>query len=245
MQDVAKNGLQTKGVSYSYGAKVVLNKITFSVPAGSYCALLGPNGAGKSTLFSLLTGLFVPMTGQIEIAGIDLSRRPQSALGKMGIVFQQSTLDLDLTARQNLSYFAALHGMSGKQANSRIDEVLERMNMSERASERVRELNGGHRRRLEIARSLMHKPDVLLLDEPTVGLDAASRAAITEHVHRLCTEDGLTVLWATHLVDEVRDDDMLVILHKGEVLAQGATKTVTNGRPLEQAFLEMTGALKA
>jgi len=241
MQDVAKNGLQTKEVSYSYGAKIALNKITFSIPAGTYCALLGPNGAGKSTLFSLLTRLFIPLTGQIEIAGIDLSRSPQLALGKMGVVFQQSTLDLDLTAKQNLSYFAALHGMSGKQANLRIDEVLARMNMAERASERVRELNGGHRRRLEIARSLMHKPDVLLLDEPTVGLDAASRVAITEHVHRLCAEDGLTVLWATHLVDEVRDDDMLIILHNGEVLAQGTTKTVTNGRPLEQAFLEMTG----
>lgn len=242
MQDLAKNGLQTKGISYSYGAKVVLNDINFSVPAGSYCALLGLNGAGKSTLFSLLTGLFVPLTGTIEIAGIDLARDPQSALGKMGIVFQQSTLDLDLTAKQNLSYFAALHGMSGKQAHSRIDEVLERMSMSERASERARELNGGHRRRLEIARSLMHKPEVLLLDEPTVGLDAASRAAITEHVHGLCADEGLTVLWATHLVDEVRDDDMLIILHQGGILAQGSTTSVTNGRPLSQAFLEMTGS---
>lgn len=233
--------LKVNGLSYSYGKKPALKDINFSIPKGAFCGFLGPNGAGKSTLFSLLTGLFIPPEGQIEIAGVNISKDAKNALRQIGVVFQQSTLDLDLTVRQNLKYFASLHGMASDRISKRIDEVLARMDMAERADERVRKLNGGHRRRLEIARSLMHQPTVLLLDEPTVGLDAASRTAIIKYVHDLCINDGLTVLWATHLVDEIRDDDLLVVLHQGSILAQGKTKEVIKGKSLEEAFLEMTG----
>ncbi|MDX8348933.1 ABC transporter ATP-binding protein [Cognatiyoonia sp. IB215446] len=232
-------GIRVADLTYSYGAKMALDGVSFDVAPGAFCALLGPNGAGKSTLFNLLTRLFVAPRGRIEIAGHDLARAPRAALAKLGIVFQQPTLDLDLTVRQNLSYFAALHGLSGRNRAQRIDQVLERLHIADRAREKARTLNGGHRRRTEIARALLHDPAVLLLDEPTVGLDAASRAAITDHVHGLA-DDGTTILWATHLADEVRPDDRLVILHRAKVLADGLAHDVSGDTSLQEAFLAMT-----
>lgn len=232
-------GISIADLTYRYGARLALDRVTCAVPKGRFCALLGPNGAGKSTLFNLLTALFTAPQGQISVAGIDLARHPRAALARMGVVFQQPTLDLDLTVRRNLLYFAALHGLSGAEAERRSDQALDRLGMSERAGERVRALNGGHRRRMEIARALIHRPEVLLLDEPTVGLDAASRAAITDHVHALA-DQGLCVLWATHLTDEVRDSDQVVLLHKGAVLAQGDAASVRGGSSLRDAFLRLT-----
>ena len=233
-------GLSVQGITHDWGAKRALDQVSFAVEPGRFCALLGPNGAGKSTLFGLLTRLFTARTGRIQIAGHDLARSPRAALARMGAVFQSSTLDLDLTVRRNLLYFAALHGISGREAERRTAEALERLDMAERAGEKAAALNGGHRRRMEIARALIHRPEVLLLDEPTVGLDAASRAAITAHVHDLAAQ-GLTVLWATHLVDEVRPDDRLVILHRGRILADGLAGEI-GGSDLTAHFLTLTGA---
>lgn len=234
------NGLTLNDVGFSYGPKRALEAVSFAVAPGRFCALLGPNGAGKSTLFGLLTRLFTTPAGQITVAGHDLARAPRAALARIGVVFQQPTLDLDLTVRRNLLYFAALHGLAGREADRRAAEALDRLGMAERAGERARDLNGGHRRRMEIARALIHRPSVLLLDEPTTGLDAAARAAITDHVHSLAA-GGLCVLWATHLTDEVRPDDQLVILHRGRVLADDRTSAITKGRPLSEVFLERTG----
>ncbi|MGB1033479.1 MAG: ABC transporter ATP-binding protein [Primorskyibacter sp.] len=234
-------GLAVSNVSYSYGAKQALTDVSFSVETGQFCALLGPNGAGKSTLFNLLTRLFTTPKGTITLAGHDLGSAPRQALAKLGIVFQQSTLDLDLTVRQNLRYFAALHGLSGRDANARIDASLDRLGMLERAGEKARALNGGHRRRTEIARALIHAPSVLLLDEPTVGLDAAARASITDHVHGLA-QDGTTVLWATHLTDEVHETDQVVILHQSCILADGKTTQICGQRTLKDTFLSLTGS---
>jgi len=238
----APPGIEIAGVSHSYGQKRALDSVGFTVGAGEFCALLGPNGAGKSTLFALLTRLFVARSGVIRICGVDLAREPRKALALLGVVFQQPTLDLDLSVRRNLLYYAALHGMSGREAASGIERALERLGMAERAHERVRDLNGGHRRRMEIARSLVHRPRVLLLDEPTVGLDAPSRAAITRHVHDLARQDGLTVLWATHLVDEVAPDDRLVVLHRGRVAADGTRGSVAPDGDLAGRFTAMVGA---
>lgn len=232
--------LRVSGVSYTYGPKTALDDVSFAVERGQFCALLGPNGAGKSTLFSLLTRLLVAPRGTIEIAGHDMGAAPRAALAELGIVFQQSTLDLDLSVLQNLRYFAALHGLSGRERDMRIDAALERLDMAERAKEKTRALNGGHRRRTEIARALLHQPKVLLLDEPTVGLDAQTRAAITEHVHGL-TADGTTVLWATHLADEVRDEDRLVLLHQARILADDTAGSFRGDKPLADAFLAHVG----
>ncbi len=234
-------GIRVADLTYRYGAIAALDAVRFEVDEGAFCALLGPNGAGKSTLFNLLTRLFVPQAGRIEIAGHDLQANPRAALAKLGIVFQQTTLDLDLTVRQNLTYFAALHGLSGCDRARRVDMVLERLDIADRAKQKARTLNGGHKRRTEIARALLHHPAVLLLDEPTVGLDAAARAGITDHVHGLADE-GVTVLWATHLADEVRPDDRLIVLHQAKVLADGYANEISGVKPLQQAFLDLTGA---
>lgn len=236
------NGLEVEDASFAYGARQALDAVSLSVAPGEFCALLGPNGAGKSTLFALMTRLLVPDRGRIRVAGHDLATDPRAALGKMGVVFQQPTLDLDLSVRRSLRYFAGLHGIAGRAAEAAIDAALDRLGMRERAGELVRALNGGHRRRMEIARALIHAPSVLLLDEPTVGLDAASRQAITDHVHDLAA-GGLAVLWATHLVDEIRATDSVVMLHQGRVRASGRAAEVGAAAPggLLAAFLALTG----
>ena len=235
-------GLKISRLSHAFGAKQALRDVAFQVQPGMFCALLGPNGAGKSTLFSRLTRLSSGPPAEIRIAGEDLQAAPRKALAKMGIVFQQPTLDLDLTVRQNLAYFAALQGISGADSRVRIERALRRLDMSERAGEKVRALNGGHRRRTEIARALLHGPQVLLLDEATVGLDAATRRDITAHVHTLCAQDGIAVLWATHLTDEIEPTDQVVVLHQGRVLADQRADTIAMGKSLRDAFLGMTGA---
>lgn len=236
------SGLSVQNLRFAYGPKQALDGVSFDVAPGEFCALLGPNGAGKSTLMSLLTRLFTTPDGRITVAGHDIARNPRKALAKIGVVFQQTTLDLDLTVYRNLSYFAALHGLSGREARNRIMAALERLDMAERAHETARDLNGGHRRRTEIARCLIHKPDVLLLDEATVGLDAAARRSITDHVHSLARDEGLTVLWATHLSDEVHDTDRLIVLHQGRILADGHAGPLRATQPLAEYFLALTGA---
>ena len=231
--------LSVRNVTYRYGAKTALDDVSFDLEKGRFCALLGPNGAGKSTLFSLLTRLFVTREGSIVVAGHDLARDPRGALGKIGVVFQQQTLDLDMSVAQNLRYFAALQGLSGKAAQHNIDAALDRLSMRERAHEKARSLNGGHRRRMEIARALIHDPQVLLLDEATVGLDTASRRAITAHVHDLA-DSGLLVFWATHLVDEIREHDDVVVLHQGSVLAHDSAAAIAGDATLLDAFINMT-----
>lgn len=236
--------LAIEGLGYAYGPKVALDDVSFDVRAGRFTGLLGPNGAGKTTLFALIARLLRPASGWIEIEGEDLAEASSAALAPLGIVFQQPTLDLDLTVRQNLRYFAALHGLPRGHADERISQELERLDMGARADERVRTLNGGHRRRVEIARALLHDPKLLILDEPSVGLDVPSRAAIVDHVHGLAQEDGLAVLWATHLIDEIRNDDTLIVLHKGKVVDRGIASEVvarSGAEDLGSAFERLTG----
>ncbi|MCC5993863.1 MAG: ATP-binding cassette domain-containing protein [Rhodobacteraceae bacterium] len=232
--------LDVAGLSFRYGRKEALKGVSFAVQPGEFCALLGPNGAGKSTLFALLTRLFVAKQGRISVMGKDLQQAPRAALAQMGVVFQQMTLDLDLSVARNLAYFGALHGLSRRESAARAQDVLERLDMAERAREKARDLNGGHRRRLEIARALMHRPRLLLLDEPTVGLDARARASITAHVHALARDDGIAVLWATHLVDEVAPDDTVLILHQGRLLETGRARDIAPEHGLAAHFMALT-----
>lgn len=234
-------GLQTRDLHFWWGKRHALNAVSIDVPKATFCALLGPNGAGKSTLFGLLCGLYRAREGHVTIAGHELRREPLKALASLGIVFQQPSTDLNLTVMQNLLYAAALHGLSGATARKAAGDALERLAMAERAHEKAATLNGGHRRRLEIARALVHRPPVLLLDEPTVGLDPEARQGITRHLHRLA-EEGLSVLWATHLTDEVDMADQLVVLHKGAVVASGRADEIAGDRSLKAAFLTLTDA---
>lgn len=231
-KETARNGagpapvLSVKNVSYFYGSKQALDDVSFDVYPGRVTALLGPNGAGKSTLFSLITRLFDAPTGHIEIVGRSAIDWGSGALEPLGVVFQQPTLDLDLTVKQNLRYFASLRGLNRKEADERMMRALEALDMAERVGERVRSLNGGHRRRVEIARGLLHSPKLLLLDEPTIGLDAPTRTAIVRHIHELARADNIGVLWATHLFDEIEDDDDLLVLSRGRIVARGTARDV-------------------
>ena len=237
--DTPSASLSVTDLRFEYGPKTALDGVSLSVAPGTFCALLGPNGAGKSTLVALLTRLLVPPMGEIQIAGHDLRNAPRKALADLGVVFQQPTLDMELSVRQNLSYFAALHGLPRTEVPGRSDAALDRLGMGERGDEKVRALNGGHRRRMELARSLLHDPKVLLLDEPTVGLDAAARQSITEHVHDLA-DQGLCILWTTHLTDEVRDSDDLAVLHQGQIIARGKTGEIRGDMTLSDWFLSQT-----
>jgi ABC-2 type transport system ATP-binding protein len=221
-------GISIEKLSYAYGETMALEDVSLAIEPGSFTALLGLNGAGKSTLVALLTGLFVPDAGRIAILDHDLASQPREALARMGIVFQAQTLELDLTVHQNMRYFAALHGMRNRTVGERVDACLARMGLSERWGERVRTLNSGHRRRLEIARALLHRPRVLLLDEPTVGLDVPSRSAIVKYIHEICQEEAITVLWATHLVDEVWPQDQVAVLHQGRIKGFGSVTEILN-----------------
>jgi len=235
--------LKITDLSFSYGSKKALDQVGFSIDQGQCTILLGPNGAGKTTLFALITRLYDSRSGTIELCGFDIKKQTRQALAKLGVVFQQTTLDLDLTVLQNLRYHCALHGMSRKLANSRIREELERLNMFERRFERIRQLNGGHRRRVEIARALLHRPAILLLDEPTVGLDVPSRKAIVEHVHQLALQNDMAVLWASHLIDEIYPSDHLIILHQGSIRAKGKVDEVlaaTHSESIDAAFHKLT-----
>ena len=215
------NALDASAISFSYGARQALREVSFSLAPGRFAALLGPNGAGKSTLIALLTRLYDLQAGDIRVGGHSLREAPREALRQLGVVFQQSTLDLDLSVEQNLRYHAALHGLSRRQTGLRVEAELARQALGERRREKVRELNGGHRRRVEIARALLHEPRLLLLDEASVGLDPASRLGLNQHVRQLCREHDLSVLWTTHLLDEVHADDALMILHQGRLVASG------------------------
>ncbi len=226
MNPHSEAALLVENVSFAYGAKRALDRVSFRVLKGRCTFLLGPNGAGKSTLFALITRLYESSEGQIRIDGFDLRTQSRQALSRLGVVFQQPTLDLDLSVEQNLRYHAALHGLGRREAQSRIQEELERQSMFVRRKERVRQLNGGHRRRVEIARALLHRPSCLLLDEPTVGLDVPSREAIVAYVHGLCIDNYVAVLWATHLIDEIEPEDGLVVLHRGIVGAHGTLRDV-------------------
>src|SRR3954451_16395956 len=236
--------LTIEGVSHSYGARQALRDVSFAVAPASFTALLGLNGAGKSTLFSLVTRLFGVQAGHIAMCGYDIGRDPGEALRRVGVVFQARTLDLDLSVTQNLQYHAALHGIGRREARSRAGELLARIGLADRSDSKVRDLSGGQMRRLEIARALLHRPRLLLLDEATVGLDVKARADILGHVRRLVTEQGIGVLWATHLFDEIAAGDQLVILHLGRVCAQGdVTRILADAKThdLHSAFTQLTG----
>ncbi|HLA31018.1 MAG TPA: ABC transporter ATP-binding protein [Pseudomonas sp.] len=220
------NALLLNAVSFTYGSRQALQEVAFSLAPGTFNALLGPNGAGKSTLIALFTRLYDLQQGEIQVFGCSLRRQPRQALRQLGVVFQQSTLDLDLSVEQNLRYHAALQGMATALAHQRIDAELARQQLGERRHDKVRDLNGGHRRRVEIARALLHQPRLLLLDEASAGLDPASRLALNQHVRQLCRDEGLTVLWTTHLLDEVQASDQLLILDRGHLVAQGQASQI-------------------
>jgi ABC-2 type transport system ATP-binding protein len=232
----------------TYGAIRAVDGVSLKALAGEFIALLGPNGAGKTTLFQLLSGLFVPDSGRIAIMGCDMLHDPVPALAMLGIVFQQPTLDLELSVAGNLLFHAGLHGIPRPVARARIAKELARVGLTERAHDKAAQLSGGNRRRVELARALLHEPRVLLMDEATVGLDPASRGDLLALMLKMRTERSVAVLWATHLCDEVADADRVIVLHRGKVLADTSPVQLVadaGTATVEQAFLAMTGPAAA
>ena len=217
----ADDVLHADGLHKAYNGKPALKGVSVSLRAGEMVALLGPNGAGKSTLLQLLTGLFTPDQGTIEVLGQDMRAHPARALSGLGVVFQQSALDMDLTVMANLLFHTDLHGIPRKTARERIDAQLAAIGLQDQAKAVVRSLSGGTRRKVELVRALLHRPRVLLMDEATVGLDPSSRQQLLDTVRGLCREQGLAVLWATHLIEEVKTADRLLLLHQGTVRFDG------------------------
>ncbi|HEX5462858.1 MAG TPA: ABC transporter ATP-binding protein [Steroidobacteraceae bacterium] len=236
--------LVVAGLSHAFGERQALRNVSFELNRGDRTMLLGLNGAGKTTLFSLITRLYNHRGGSIRIFGWEIKEKPSEALARLGVVFQLPTLDSDLSVTQNLSYHAALHGLPRREAAIRIEREIERVGLTDRMHEKARTLSGGQRRRVEIARALIHRPKMLLLDEPTVGLDIASRQFLLDHVRMLCREEGLAALWATHLIDEVDSEARVIVLHRGRVLAEGPVPDVVqrmNAASIREAFDKLTG----
>jgi ABC-2 type transport system ATP-binding protein len=236
--------LVVEGLAKSYGAVKALDGVDLTIRPGEFVVLLGRNGAGKTTLLQLLTGLFSADRGRISIFGSELRTNPTGALARLGVIFQQPTLDLELTVRANLLYHTDLHGIPRRAAHARIDAELERLGLPEAKGKPARTLSGGNRRRVELVRAMLHKPSLLLMDEATVGLDPASRRALLEHILSL-KSDGIGVLWTTHLIDEAEQADRVVVLHRGLVLFDGRPAALISrehSADLADAFLAITGS---
>ena len=237
------SALTIETLNHNFGNLKALDNVKLTLKEGDYSILLGLNGAGKTTLFSLITRLYDNQTGLIDIFSHNVKKNPTKALANIGVVFQQPTVDLDLTVEQNLQYHASLHGMRRKLALDNALIELKRQKMENILKKKVRELSGGQRRRIEIVRALMHNPKLLLLDEPTVGVDIESRKLIVKHVKSLCKEKKLAVLWATHLIDEVDIEGNLIIMHKGKIMAHDSVKNVlkiTKTKNVSNAFDHLT-----
>ena len=234
--------LEFKNVSFSYDKKEVLKNISFCINEGSFFVLLGLNGAGKSTIFSLATRLLKLQKGEIFVNNYSI-KDYSNALKDIGIVFQEPTLDLDLTVKQNLYYYGALKGINFKDTMNSIQDEIIKLGLEDSLDTQVRKLNGGHRRRVEIVRALINKPKLLLLDEATVGLDLKSRFDILDYVKELVKTKNISVLWITHLFDEVNENDDISIIKNAEIIEFGLAKDIVkkhNKENLVDTFTYLT-----
>ncbi|HOP69311.1 MAG TPA: ABC transporter ATP-binding protein [Bacillota bacterium] len=213
--------VKVSGLTKRYKGLTAVDGISFEIPRGAVFGLLGPNGAGKSTTVSMLSGLIRPDAGEISIEGLDLWRRPLQAKAAMGIVPQEIALYPSLTARENLKFWGRLYRLGGRELSRRVEEVLDLVGLRERANEPLEKYSGGMKRRINIAAGLLHNPRLLILDEPTVGVDPQSRRAILETIKEL-NRQGLTVLYTSHYMEEVEELCSLVtIMDRGRIIASG------------------------
>ncbi|MGC9951644.1 MAG: ATP-binding cassette domain-containing protein [Bryobacteraceae bacterium] len=208
-------------LSHRYGPRLALSNVNFEVKAGEIFGLLGPNGGGKSTLFRILSTMMAPTGGRAEVAGHDVARDPAAVRCAIGVVFQTQSLDKALTVAENLRAQGHLHGMSGPKLRDRMQQVMERLGLADRRNDLVETLSGGLKRRVEIAKGLLHRPVVLLMDEASTGLDPGARRELWQYVEELRSREGVTILLTTHILDEADRCDRLALLHQGRVVAEG------------------------
>jgi len=213
--------IQVENVRHSYGNRIALNGVSFEVFAGEIFALLGPNGSGKTTLFRILSTLMLPTWGRATVAGFDPATAPDEVRRRIGVVFQSPSVDIKLSAAENLWHQGHLYGLHGATLNDRIQQMLERVRLGDRANDRVETFSGGMRRRVELAKGLMHHPSVLLLDEPTTGLDPGARRDLWQYLQELRSREQVTIIVTTHLMEEAERCDRLAIMNAGQVVALG------------------------
>jgi ABC-2 type transport system ATP-binding protein len=236
--------LHLADVRKSYGKFVALKGISLDIGSSELVGLLGPNGAGKSTLFQIAAGLFAPDSGTVELFGLDYRRHSAEILSRLGVVFQSRSVDLDMTVKANLAFHGALFGLSGRELKARIEEVTELLEIGDLVGKPVRTLSGGNQRRVEIARALLNHPDLLLMDEPSVGLDATTRRMLVAHMQVVRKKRGTSILWATHLVEEVAHADRILLIRQGEIIRQGTPaelEAAAGTSDLTDAYITLTG----
>ncbi len=232
---MSERAVQIEKLTHRYGETVALQDVSFEVAPGALFGLLGPNGGGKTTLFRALSTLLRPSEGTARVFGFDASAQQAEVRRRLGVIFQQPALDDELTVRENLGFHGALYGLKGRTLKERINAVLDGFGLAARASDRVKTLSGGLQRRADLARGLLHAPALLLLDEPTTGLDPVARRAFWQSLTRLRREEGTTMLVATHLLEEAEACDVVGILDRGRLVALGtpeALKTALGGETL-------------
>ena len=245
MTETSQPILALEDVRKSYGKTQALKGVTLSVARGEIVGLLGPNGAGKSTLFQIAAGLFAPDGGSVRVFGLDYRGHAPEILSRLGVVFQARAIDLDMTVKANLRFHAALFGLGGKAAEARFDEVASLLEIGDLMNKPVRTLSGGNQRRVEVARALLNKPDLMLMDEPTVGLDPVSRKLLVRHIRDVRDINGTSILWATHLIEELADADRIVLIRSGQVIGEGTPAELlarTGAETLTDAYVAITGA---
>jgi len=213
--------LQVTGLRKSYGRTEALRSLSFEMRPAELVGLLGPNGAGKSTLFQIAAGLFAPDSGSVLVFGKTYREHASAILADLGVVFQSRSIDLDMTVRANLAFHGNLFGLSGKALKARIEETTALLEISDLLDKLVRTLSGGNQRRVEIARALLNHPKLLLMDEPSVGLDPTTRRMLVRHMHEVLRRKGTAILWATHLVEEVEHADRVILIAAGQVVRIG------------------------
>jgi ABC-2 type transport system ATP-binding protein len=211
-------------LTHRYGDRVALSDVSFEVSKGEIFGLLGPNGGGKSSLFRILSTMMAPSEGRAVIAGCDVVKEPGKVRRMVGVVFQTQSLDKALTVAENLRAQGHLHGLSGATLRERMESAMERLGLADRRNDLVDTLSGGLRRRVEIAKALLHRPQVLLMDEASTGLDPAARRDLSRHVEALRDKDGVTILLTSHILAEAERCDRLVLLHEGKIVAQGSPR---------------------
>jgi len=239
------NIIEVKNLSKKFGSFVAVDKISFNVGAGEIFAFLGPNGAGKSTTIKMLTTLLSPSSGKITINKKDPQENQDEARKNFGIVFQDPSLDDDLTALENMELHSVLYSVPKEIRKKRITDLLQFVDLSDRADSFVKTYSGGMKRRLEIARGLLHHPKILFLDEPTLGLDPQTRNHMWTYIKNVNKTEGMTVFFTTHYMEEAeKNADRVVIIDRGKIMASGTSddlKSQTKTKSLEDAFLKLTG----
>ncbi len=230
--------LAVRDLGYAYGAHRALDGLAFEVQPGELFGLLGPNGSGKTTLFRIVMTLMPPSRGSAAVFGHETTVAPDAVRRSLGVVFQQPALDAELTVRENLRCHGVLVGLSGRALEDRMDALLDGFGLGDRAGDRVKTLSGGLARRADLARGLLHRPPLLLLDEPTTGLDPTARRELWAALARLRRDEGTTVVVATHLMEEAARCDRVAILDRGRLVALGTPEALTAALGAETLWLE-------